>query len=187
LPLPLVLILFAFTKCLDFCPEISSEILNLWTIFLPRELIQRLPYPLSMLQGMKSTHKECKKWPFQSRVTVTWYVIPVGLFSDLIHLEGKLAVARANGTTSVSQFETQGLLLLREWIEPRLKAGQRYVGLAASSSACVVPSTTLSPSRTFELINQQSIFLHFEWRSPLHAVGKTPRRTTDSGLAQASV
>jgi hypothetical protein len=163
----------------------GSDILNLWTTFLPP--IQRLLYPLSMMQGVKRTDVECKKWLFQSRVTVTWYVSPVGLFLDLIYLEGKLAVARADGSTSVSQFETKGLLLLREWFEPRLKPGQRYVGLAASSSACVVPSTTLSPSRTFELINLQSIFLHFEWRSPLHAIGRAPYRTTDSGLAQASV
>ncbi|KAH9981081.1 hypothetical protein BGW80DRAFT_1454018 [Lactifluus volemus] len=46
-----------------------------------------------------------------------------------------LAVARSDGSASVSRLQPEGLEILREWIEPRLKTGQRYVGLAASSSA----------------------------------------------------
>ncbi|KAI0302244.1 hypothetical protein BC826DRAFT_987995 [Russula brevipes] len=45
-----------------------------------------------------------------------------------------IAVARSDGSTSVSQIQAQGLEMLREWTEPRLKPGQRYVGLAATSA-----------------------------------------------------
>jgi ribosome biogenesis protein NSA1 len=51
----------------------------------------------------------------------------------------KIAVARSDGSASVSRLQVQGLETLREWAEPRLTAAQKYVGLAASS-ACVVPS-----------------------------------------------
>jgi hypothetical protein len=58
----------------------------------------------------------------------------------LADLEEKLAIARTDGSASVSRLQPEGLEIVREWTEPRLKTGQRYVGLAASSSAYVVPS-----------------------------------------------
>lgn len=51
----------------------------------------------------------------------------------------KIAVARSDGSASVSRLQAQGLETLREWTEPRLKAPQKFIGLAASP-ACVVSS-----------------------------------------------
>ncbi|KAI0283108.1 hypothetical protein BGY98DRAFT_953075 [Russula aff. rugulosa BPL654] len=45
-----------------------------------------------------------------------------------------IAVARSDGSASISRLQAQGLEPLREWTEPRLKTGQRYVGLAASDA-----------------------------------------------------
>ena len=45
----------------------------------------------------------------------------------------KLAVARANGEASVSSLTDEGIELVAEWKETRLKDGQKFVGLAAGS------------------------------------------------------
>lgn len=45
-----------------------------------------------------------------------------------------LVVACADGSASVSQLKPEGLEPLREWTEPRLSPGQKYIGLAASSA-----------------------------------------------------
>ncbi|KAH9996894.1 hypothetical protein BJV77DRAFT_1059276 [Russula vinacea] len=45
-----------------------------------------------------------------------------------------IAVARSDGSASISRLQAQGLETLREWTEPRLTATQKYVGLAASSA-----------------------------------------------------
>lgn len=45
-----------------------------------------------------------------------------------------LVVACADGSASVSQLKSEGLEPLREWTEPRLNSGQKYIGLAASSA-----------------------------------------------------
>ncbi|KAN0112129.1 hypothetical protein V8E52_007869 [Russula decolorans] len=45
-----------------------------------------------------------------------------------------IAVARSDGSASISRLQAQGLEPLREWTEPRLKTSQRYVGLAASDA-----------------------------------------------------
>lgn len=45
-----------------------------------------------------------------------------------------LAVACADGSASVSQLKPDGLEPVREWTERRLSAGQKYIGLAASSA-----------------------------------------------------
>jgi ribosome biogenesis protein NSA1 len=107
------------------------------------------------------------------------------MFSDLTYLEEKLAVARTDGSASVSRLQPGGLEILREWTEPRLKTGQRYVGLAASSSASVVSSKAFYVS--FGLIIQQGLFLHFEWRPPLHTIGRAWCRTPNRSIAHASV
>ncbi len=52
----------------------------------------------------------------------------------LLALGVKIAVARSDGSASISRLHAEGLDTLREWTEPRLKPGQRYVGLAASSA-----------------------------------------------------
>ena len=57
-----------------------------------------------------------------------------GSFVTRIDCEVKIAVARSDGSASISRLQAQGLESLREWIEPRLKFDQRYVGLAASDA-----------------------------------------------------
>ncbi|KAH9066430.1 hypothetical protein EDB87DRAFT_1679166 [Lactarius vividus] len=45
-----------------------------------------------------------------------------------------LVVACADGSASVSHLKPEGSEPLREWTEPRLSPGQKYIGLAASST-----------------------------------------------------
>ncbi|KAI0273394.1 hypothetical protein BC834DRAFT_928522 [Gloeopeniophorella convolvens] len=45
-----------------------------------------------------------------------------------------LAAARSDGSASVSRLQDDSLELVREWTEPRLKTGPKYIGLAASST-----------------------------------------------------
>jgi len=62
------------------------------------------------------------------------YVNPHGAVRACIDSEVKVAVARSDGSASISRLQAQGLESLREWTEPRLKTSQRYVGLAASDA-----------------------------------------------------
>ena len=59
---------------------------------------------------------------------------PRGCSCMCIDSEVKIAVARSDGSASISRLQAQGLESLREWTEPRLKTSQRYVGLAASDA-----------------------------------------------------
>ena len=60
-----------------------------------------------------------------------------GSVLSLTDLEEKLVVSCADGSASVSQLKPEGLEPLREWTEPRLRPGQKYVGLSASSAYVV--------------------------------------------------
>lgn len=113
-------------------------------------------------------------------------LIPARLFLVLLIFEEKVAVACADGSASVSRLQTDGLELLREWTEPRLKTGQRYIGLAATSSAYVVHLNTLDPIG-LRTINYQSLFLHLEWRPPPHAVGGVGCRASHGSSTHASL
>jgi len=70
-------------------------------------------------------------------------------------LGAKLAVARADGSASVSKVHAQGLDTIREWTEPRLKPGQRYVGLAASSAYVTFFAFTTRPTGANSRTNLQ--------------------------------
>lgn len=83
---------------------------------------------------IKERNAPCKNWPFGPLQMVRSYVNPQGSFVTRIDCEVKIAVARSDGSASISRLQAQGLESLREWIEPRLKFDQRYVGLAASDA-----------------------------------------------------
>ncbi len=68
---------------------------------------------------------------------VRMQIILRGTVLSLTDLEEKLAVACADGSASVSQLKPDGLEPLREWTEPRLKPGHKYIGLAASCAYVV--------------------------------------------------
>src|SRR5712672_1501827 len=92
-----------------------------------------------MMAVAKERNPPCKNWPFRPRQTVrsTWFVSTLlQVARTPTDLDVKVAVARSDGSTSISRLQARGLETVREWSEPRLKAGQRFVGLAASS-ACV--------------------------------------------------
>ena len=63
---------------------------------------------------------------------------------SLTDLEAKLVVACADGSASVSQLKPDGLEPVREWTERRLSAGQKYIGLAASSTYVIHPISQFS-------------------------------------------
>ncbi|KAH9180761.1 hypothetical protein EDB89DRAFT_2122170 [Lactarius sanguifluus] len=63
----------------------------------------------------------------------------------------KLVAVCADGSASVSQLRPEGLEPLREWTEPRLSPGQKYIGLAASSAYHDAESqTAILPMRLCE-------------------------------------
>ena len=80
----------------------------------------------------------CKIWLFTARGKARLYVKSTPAFfpshKSLFGPDVKVAVACADGSASVSRLHALSLDTLREWTEPRLKPGQRYVGLAASSA-----------------------------------------------------
>lgn len=65
---------------------------------------------------------------------------------SLTDLEAKLVVACADGSASVSQLKPDGLEPIREWTERRLSAGQKYIGLAASSTYVIHSISQFSKS-----------------------------------------
>lgn len=68
-----------------------------------------------------------------SFLSPSWYV---GISkADLRPFEAKVAAACADGSASAYTLnEEGGLDLVKEWKEPRLRTGQKYVGLAVSST-----------------------------------------------------
>ena len=84
-------------------------------------------------------------------------------------LGAKLAVARADGSASISKVHAQGLDTIREWTEPRLKPAQKYVGLAASSAYVFFFFSSYQATRpTLQPTFKGGILMHFERRPPLH-------------------
>ncbi|KAI9446233.1 hypothetical protein H4582DRAFT_2107980 [Lactarius indigo] len=86
-------------------------------------------------------------------------------------------IACADGSASVSQLKPDGLELLREWTEPRLTSGQKYIGLVAADAG-VYSSTSNGALRLTPLgehdAESQTAFLPMrlcEWR--LAPDGKT--------------
>ena len=75
-------------------------------------------------------------------------------------LGAKLAVARVDGSASVSKVHAQGLDTIREWTEPRLKPAQRCVGLAASSAYVIFFSHFYHATRANSPTNLQGEYTH---------------------------
>ena len=86
----------------------------------------------------KGKHRAVQKIAVSTSTTdgqlVRVQIILHGTVLSLTDLEEKLVVACADGSAAVSQLKSEGLEPMREWTERRLSPGQKYIGLAATST-----------------------------------------------------